>query len=191
MRWVEICVLVDNHSVRSQVMNDNNFIADVRKGADLLKSFEQSNLVNNMCSFTYKFLKGQSPTSSHANCVYELFLQSCLLQYHSKVDYCVITQLLCDNLNSLMYEPQKGAKSNTLTCQECDCTSHADWLCTVIIVTWMYKDLFRFVTNALQWLTWAFQGVFLLSRPTVQWTSINHWPREDFFPLSRALGWKF
>ena len=31
---------VDNHSVRSQVINDNNFIADVRKGGDLLKSFE-------------------------------------------------------------------------------------------------------------------------------------------------------
>ena len=55
MRVVEISVSVDNHSVRSQVMNDNNFIADVRKGGDLLKSFEQSNLVNNMCSFTYKF----------------------------------------------------------------------------------------------------------------------------------------
>ena len=55
MRWVEISVSVDNHSVRSQVMNDNNFIADARKGGDLLKSFEQSNLTNNMCSFTYKF----------------------------------------------------------------------------------------------------------------------------------------
>ena len=52
----------------------HDFIADVRKGGDLLKLFEQSNLVNNMRSFTYKFLKGQSPTSSPANCVYELFL---------------------------------------------------------------------------------------------------------------------
>ena len=49
-------VSVDNHFVRSQVMNDNNFIVDVRKGGDLLKSFElQSNLINNMCSFMYKF----------------------------------------------------------------------------------------------------------------------------------------
>ena len=33
----------------------HNFIsADVREGGDLLKSFEQSNLVNNMRSFTYK-----------------------------------------------------------------------------------------------------------------------------------------
>ena len=52
----------------------NNFIADVRKGADLLTLFEQSNLVKNMRSFTYKFNKGQSPTSSHANCAHELFL---------------------------------------------------------------------------------------------------------------------
>ena len=52
----------------------NNFIADVRKGADLLTLFEQSNLVKNMRSFTYKFNKGQSPTSSRANCAYELFL---------------------------------------------------------------------------------------------------------------------
>ena len=103
------------------------------------------------------------------------------------------SRLLCDNSNSLTYEPQKGTKSNTFTCQLCDCTSHADWLCTVIIVTWMYEDLFRFVTNALQWLplTRALKGVFLLFRPTVQWTSINRWPREDFFPLSWALRWKF
>ena len=38
----------------------NNFIADVRKGGDLLKSFEQSNLVSNM--------------SSRANYLHELFL---------------------------------------------------------------------------------------------------------------------
>ena len=68
-----------------------------------------------------------------------------------------------------------------------------DWPCTVIIVTWMYEDLFCFVTNTLQWLplTRALKGVFLLFIPTVQWTSINHWPGEDFFPLSRALGQKF
>ena len=54
-------------------MNDNNLIADARKGGDLLKSFEQSNLVNSMRSFTYKLYKGQSPTSSSADCVYELF----------------------------------------------------------------------------------------------------------------------
>jgi len=61
----------------------HNFIADVRKGSDLLKSFEQINLLNNLRSFTFKL---QSPTSSRVNCLHELFLQSCLL------DYCVITR---------------------------------------------------------------------------------------------------
>ena len=68
---------------------------------------------------------------------------------------CIIlfTRLPCDNSNSLTYEQRKGAKSNTLTCQLCDCTSHADWLFTVIIVTWtysVYEDLFRFVTSTLK-----------------------------------------
>ena len=31
------------------------------------------------------------------------------------------------------------------------------------------------------------RGVFLLFRPTVQWTSINRLPREEFFPLSPAF----
>ena len=61
----------------------------------------------------------------------------------------LFTRLPCDNSNSLTYEPRKGAKSNTFTCLLCDCTSHADWLFTIIIVTWTYEDLFRFVTNAL------------------------------------------
>ena len=65
----------------------HNFIADVRKGGDFLKSFEQSNLVNNMRSFMYKFYKGRSPTFSRANCVHELFSKSCLL------DYCLITRI--------------------------------------------------------------------------------------------------
>ena len=55
----------------------HNFIADVRKGGDLLKSFEQTNLLNNLRSITFK---------SGANCVHELFLQSCLL------DDCVLTR---------------------------------------------------------------------------------------------------
>ena len=62
----------------------------------------------------------------------------------------LFTRLPCDNSNSLTYEPRKGAKSNTFTCQLCDCTSHADWLYVIIIVTWTYEDLFRFVTNALK-----------------------------------------
>ena len=42
----------------------------------------------------------------------------------------LFTSLLCDNSNSLTYEPRKGAKSNT--CQLCDITPHADWLFTII-----------------------------------------------------------
>ena len=62
----------------------------------------------------------------------------------------LFTRLLCDNSNTLTYEPRKGAKSNTFTCQLCDSTSHADWLFTIMIVTWTYEDLFRLVTNALK-----------------------------------------
>ena len=62
----------------------------------------------------------------------------------------LFTRLPCDNSNSLTYEQRKGAKSNTVTCQLCDCTSYADWLFTIIIVTWTYEGLFRFVTNALE-----------------------------------------
>ena len=36
----------------------NNFIADVRKGGDLLKSFEQSHLVNIYAFFHVQILKG-------------------------------------------------------------------------------------------------------------------------------------
>ena len=34
----------------------------------------------------------------------------------------LLTRLLCDNSNSLTYQIRKGAKSNTFTCQLCDCT---------------------------------------------------------------------
>ena len=61
----------------------------------------------------------------------------------------LFTRLLCDNSNSLTYKPRKRAKSNTFMCQLCDCTPQADWLFTIIIVTWTYEDLFRLVTNAL------------------------------------------
>ena len=44
----------------------------------------------------------------------------------------LFTRLLCDNSNSLTYKPRKGAKSNTFTCQLCDCTSHVDWLFRMI-----------------------------------------------------------
>ena len=62
----------------------------------------------------------------------------------------LFTRFLCDNSNSLTYKQRKGVKYNTFTCQSCDCTSHADCLFTIIIVTWTYEDLFHFVTNALE-----------------------------------------
>ena len=61
----------------------------------------------------------------------------------------LFTRLLCDNSNSLTYKPRKRANSNAFMCQLCDCTPQADWLFTIIIVTWTYEDLFRLVTNAL------------------------------------------
>ena len=62
----------------------------------------------------------------------------------------LLTGLLCDNSNSRPdLQTTKGTKSNTFTCKLCDCISHADWLFTVIIVTWMYEDLFSLVTSAL------------------------------------------
>ena len=42
----------------------------------------------------------------------------------------------------------KGARSNTFTCQLCDCTSHVHLLYTEIVVTWTYEDLFSFVIKA-------------------------------------------
>ena len=52
---------------------------------------------------------------------------------------------LCTN-----HEIKRG-KSNVFTCKlyMCYCTSHADWLLTVIIVPWTYEDYFSFVTSAL------------------------------------------
>ena len=52
----------------------------------------------------------------------------CMSYFYNSVYY----RLLCDNSNSRTYEPRKGAKFNTFTCQLCDCTSHADWLFTMI-----------------------------------------------------------
>ena len=57
-----------------------------------------------------------------------------------------MTQMpLCTN-----HEIKRG-KSNVFTCKlyMCYCTSHADWLLTVIIVPWTYEDYFSFVTSAL------------------------------------------
>ena len=100
---------------------------------------------------------------------------------------------LCDNSNSLTYEPQKGTKSNTFTCQPCYCTSHADWLSTVIILTWMYEDLFCFVTNALQWLPLTRAPRGFSSIQTYGSVEVNQplAKRRIFSPFLKHFGRKF
>ena len=103
--------------------------ADVRKGGDLLKLFEQSNLVNNNVFFDGQITncKRSKVEHLHLQIVYELFLLSCLL------DYCVITRIFsCMNL-------ERG-QSPTLSRASCVTVHliyiHADyWLFTEIIVT--------------------------------------------------------
>ena len=57
----------------------HNFIANVREEGDLLKSFEQRNLVCVLSRTNWK--RGISPACSRANCEYELLLLSCLPNY--------------------------------------------------------------------------------------------------------------
>ena len=67
----------------------HNLIADVViKPRWFLKIVLRKFCSKTICLFfTYELWKGQRPTSSHANCVRELFLLFCLL------DYCVITRI--------------------------------------------------------------------------------------------------
>ena len=118
----------------------HNLIADVvMKPRWFLKIVWENFVVNNLRFFFYvRIVKG--PKTNIFTCKLRAWVIFIIL----------FTRLLCDNSNSLTYEQRKGAKSNTFTCQLCDCTSHADWLFTIIIVTWTYEDLFRFVTNALK-----------------------------------------
>ena len=71
-------------------------------------------------SLTYKPWSGRSPTSPRPDCVHHLFLESSL------PDYSLITRI------SFTYKPRKAAEFNTLMCQLCQWTSHADKLFTVI-----------------------------------------------------------
>ena len=119
----------------------HNLIADaVMKPRWLLKIVWENFIVNNLRFFFFYVRIVKVPKTNIFTCKLCAWVIFIIL----------FTRLLCDNSNSLTYEPRKGAKSNTFTCQLCDCTSHADWLFTIIIVTWTYEDLFRFVTNALK-----------------------------------------
>ena len=117
----------------------HNLIADVEmKPRWFLKIVWENFVVNNLALFYVRIVKG--PKTNIFTCKLSAWVILIIL----------FTRLPCDNSNSLTYEQRKGAKSNTFSCQLCDCTSHADWLFTIIIVTWTYEDLFRFVTNALK-----------------------------------------
>ena len=119
----------------------HNLIADVViRPRWFLKIASENFVVNNLRFFYVRIVKGPKANIFTCKlCAWVIFI-------------ILFIRLLCDkkNSNSLVYQPQKGAKSNTFTCQLCGCTSHADWLFTIIIVTWTYEDLFRFVTNALK-----------------------------------------
>ena len=118
----------------------HNLIADVIiKPRWFLKIVWENFVVNNLPFFFHvRIVKG--PKTNFFTC-----------KLCARVIFIILfTRLLCDSSNSLTYEPRKGAKSNTFTRQLCDCTSHTDWLFTIVIVTWTYEDLFRLVTNALK-----------------------------------------
>ena len=117
----------------------HNLIADVViRPRWFLKIAWENFVVNSLLFFKVRIVKGpKTNIFTCKSCAWVIFI-------------ILFTRLLCDNSNSLTYEPRKGAKSNTFTCHLCDCTSHADWLFTIVIVTWTYKDLFRLVTNALK-----------------------------------------
>ena len=117
-------------------MKHNSIVDVVMKPRWFLKIVWENFVVNNLRFFYVRIVKG--PKTNIFTCKMSAWVIFIILS----------TRLLSDNLNSLTYEPQKGAKSNTFTCQLCDCTS--DRLFTIIIVTWTYEDLFRFVTNALK-----------------------------------------
>ena len=130
----------------------HNLIVDVvMKPRWCLKIVWENFVVNNLRFFFYvRIVKGPKTNIFKGKlCAWVIFIV-------------LFTRLLWDNSNSLTYEQRKAAKSNTFTCQLCDSTSHADWLAfhnkntfkTVLdlvrVVTWMYEDLFRFLTNALK-----------------------------------------
>ena len=117
----------------------HNLIADViMKPRWFLKIVWENFVVKNLPFFNVRIVKGRKTNIFTCKlCAWVIFI-------------ILFTSLLCDNSNSLTYERRKGAKSNTFTCPLCDCTSHADWLFTIIIVTWTYEHLFRLVTNALK-----------------------------------------
>ena len=96
----------------------HNLIADVvMKPRWFLKIVWENFVVNNLRFFYVRIVKGPKTNIFTCKlCAWVIFI-------------ILFASLLCDNSNSLT---RKGAKSNTFTCPLCDCTSHADWLFTMI-----------------------------------------------------------
>ena len=99
----------------------HNLIEDVViKPRWFLKIVWENFVVNNLSFFYVRIVKGPKTNIFTCKlCAWVIFI-------------ILFTSLLCDNSNSLTYEPRKGAKSDTFTCQLCDSTSHADWLFPMI-----------------------------------------------------------
>ena len=104
-----------------------------------LKIVWENFVVNNLLLFYVRIVKGPKTNIFMSKlCAWVIFM-------------ILFPRLLWDNSNSLMYEQRKGAKSDTFTYQLCDCSSQADWLFTIIVVTWTYEDLARPHSFCNQW----------------------------------------
>ena len=115
-----------HHHLKSQMVDFLEFGSSHEKFHDWSRPLSRKQYYFVLSSTNWK--KVQSPTSSCKLCAWVIFI-------------ILLTRLLCGDSNSLRYEPRKGAKSNTFTCQLCDCTSHVDWLFTVRIVTWTWRPV--------------------------------------------------
>ena len=141
-----------------------------------LKIVWENFVVNNLPFFYVRIVKGRKTNIFGCKlCAWVIFI-------------ILFTSLLCDTSNSLTYERRKGAKSNTFTCQLSDCTSHADWLFTIIIVTWTYEDLFRFVTNALKKVLVFSEAIAFKKRRNKlsEFVSLSRVAREDLVNYDNA-----
>ena len=97
--------------------------------------YKQSNLLN--ASFHVQIVKGaKSNIFTCKLCAWVIFI-------------ILFIRLLCDKkkLEFPRVPTAKGSKVQHfhVLAFMCDCTSYADWLFTLIRVTWTYEDLFHFV----------------------------------------------
>ena len=103
----------------------HNFNADVRKRGDSLKYSLRKVISSAICVLSRTNLKrAKSNIFTCKLCVWVIFI-------------ILFTWFLCDNSNSLTYEPRKGGKSNTFTCQRCD-------LFPLFVSAWHWKTDLNF-----------------------------------------------